>query len=140
MKCEAGSRHYREALRLNPDWIEALNNLAWSLATQPEARFRDGKEAVRLAARAVALTHTNNASLLDTLAGAFAEAGRFSEAVQTARTAAGLAHTSGAEATGAANSGAPAMLRAGAAVARAGERANAQTSGKPMKRHSAALP
>jgi tetratricopeptide (TPR) repeat protein len=93
---EAASGHYREAIRLKPDWVEALNNLAWSLATQPEARFRDGKEAVQLAARAVALTHTNNPGMLDTLAGAFAEAGRFDDAVKTAQTAASLAHTSGA--------------------------------------------
>src|ERR1035437_238355 len=60
------SRHYREAVRLKPDWVEALNNLSWLLATQPDARFRDGKQAVELAARRVVLTHTNEAKLLDT--------------------------------------------------------------------------
>ena len=92
---EGGYRQYREAIRLKPDWVEALNNLAWSLATQPDARFRDGQEALRLAARAVALTHTNDANALDTLAGALAEAGRYSEAAQAAQTAAGLVHASG---------------------------------------------
>ena len=90
------SRHYREAIQLRPDWVEALNNLAWLLATQPDARFRDGKEAVRLATQAVTLTHTNDPGALDTLAGALAEAGRFSEAVKTARTAARLAKASDA--------------------------------------------
>jgi Flp pilus assembly protein TadD len=95
-----GNRHLREALRLKPDWVEALNNLACSLTTQPETRSRDGKEAVQLAARAVALTHTNNPGVLDTLACALAEVGRFSEAVQTARTAVGMAHASGADQLG----------------------------------------
>jgi tetratricopeptide (TPR) repeat protein len=90
------ARHYREAIRLKPDWIEALNNLAWLLATQPDARFRDGQQAVELAVRGVALTHTNNAGLLDTLGGALAEVGRFPEAINAARIAARLAHTSGA--------------------------------------------
>ena len=90
------SRHFREAVRLKPDWVEPLNNLAWLLATQPDARYRDGQEAVQLATRAVTLTHTNDPGALDTLAGALAEAGRFSEALKTAQTAARLAETSGA--------------------------------------------
>jgi protein O-mannosyl-transferase len=81
------SRHLREAVRLRPDWVEALNNLAWLLATQPDARLRDGKEAVQLATQVVALTHTNNPGALDTLAEALAEAGQFAEAIQTARAA-----------------------------------------------------
>jgi tetratricopeptide (TPR) repeat protein len=92
---EEASRHYREAVRLRPDWLEALNNLSWLLATQPDRRFRDGKEAVELAARGVALTYTNNAGALDTLGAALAEAGRFPEALDAARTAARLARASG---------------------------------------------
>jgi tetratricopeptide (TPR) repeat protein len=90
------SRHLREAVRLKPDWVEALNNCAWLLATQPDARFRDGGQAVALAAHAVALTRTNDAKLLDTLGGALAEVGRFPEAVDAARTATRLAQASGA--------------------------------------------
>jgi tetratricopeptide (TPR) repeat protein len=92
----AATQHFHQALRLKPDWIEALNNLAWLLATQPEARFRDGKQALELASRAVALTHTNEAGPLDTLGGALAEVGRFTEAANTARTAARLAQAAGA--------------------------------------------
>jgi Flp pilus assembly protein TadD len=90
------SRHFRAAVRLKPDWVEALNNCAWLLATQPDARFRDGEQAVALAAHAVALTRTNDAKLLDTLGGALAEVGRFPEAVDAARTATRLAQASGA--------------------------------------------
>ena len=90
------SRHFREATRLKPDWVEALNNCAWLLATQPDARFRDGGQAVALAAHAVTLTRTNDAKLLDTLGGALAEVGRFPEALAAARNAARLAQASGA--------------------------------------------
>jgi tetratricopeptide (TPR) repeat protein len=83
--------HFRDAARLKPDWVEALNNLAWMLATCPDARNRDGSEAVRLATHAVELTRTNNAGALDTLAAAYAEAGRFPDASRTAQHAAELA-------------------------------------------------
>ena len=69
--------------------------MAWNLATQSESRLRDGPVAVRLAARAVELTRTNNVGALDTLAAAYAEAGRFTEAVATAQTAAALALAAG---------------------------------------------
>jgi tetratricopeptide (TPR) repeat protein len=96
-KVEEASGHYRQALRLKPDWLEALNNFAWLLATHPDARFRDGKLALELAARGVGLTQTNNPKLLDTLAGALAEVGRFGEATNAARTAARLAQGPAAE-------------------------------------------
>jgi tetratricopeptide (TPR) repeat protein len=83
--------HFREAVRLRPDWLEALNNLAWLFATQSEPRHRNGPEAMRLAAHAVELTQTNNAGALDTLAAAYAEAGRFTQAVATAQQAIQLA-------------------------------------------------
>jgi Flp pilus assembly protein TadD len=83
--------HFREAARLKPDWVEALNNLAWMLATSPDAKNRDGVEAVRLATHAVELTRTNNAGALDTLAAAYAEAGRFPDASRIAQRAVELA-------------------------------------------------
>ena len=83
-KIEAAIEHYQEAIRLRPDAVEPLNNLAWLLATQPEARYRNGSEAVALAERAVELTKRQHAGKLDTLAAAYAEAGRFSEAEKTA--------------------------------------------------------
>jgi tetratricopeptide (TPR) repeat protein len=91
-----GSRdHLREAVRLRPDWPEALNNLAWLLATHKDPGLRDGPEAVRLAERVVSLSHSNDAGHLDTLAAAYAEAGQFSNAVVTARTALALARQTG---------------------------------------------
>ncbi|MGP8052774.1 MAG: tetratricopeptide repeat protein [Limisphaerales bacterium] len=82
---------YREALRLNPDWPAALNNLAWILATGPEAQFRNGPQAVQLAEHACELTAYRQTVLVGTLAAAYAEAGQFDDAVATAQKACALA-------------------------------------------------
>jgi Flp pilus assembly protein TadD len=79
--------HYREALRLEPNSPPALNNLAWTLAAQPDARFRNGAEAVGLATRACELTQYRNPTPLATLAAAYAETGRFPEAISFAERA-----------------------------------------------------
>lgn len=92
---ENGIAHYREALRLKPDFIEALNNLAWILATCPDAKFRSGSEAVQLAEHACELSGYQAAYLIGTLAAAYAEAGRFEQAVATAERARALAETTG---------------------------------------------
>ena len=80
----AAVRQYKKVLDLNPDFHNALNNLAWIRATHPDAVFRDGTEAVELAKRSCELTGHRVASDLDTLAAAYAEAGRFGEAIKTA--------------------------------------------------------
>jgi len=85
----------RQVLSLNPDQAEALNNLAWILATCPDGRVRDGAEAVRCAGRACQLTSFKRASMVGTLAAAYAEAGRYSEAVATAENAVNLAAAAG---------------------------------------------
>jgi tetratricopeptide (TPR) repeat protein len=91
-KTASAIAQYREALRLDPDFADAANDLAWLRATCPDPAWRDGPEAVRLAERAVQLSgKTVDAALLDTLAAALAEAGRFDEAVQTAGRAQELA-------------------------------------------------
>ena len=92
---EKACNHYREALALKPDWVAPLNNLTWLLATCPDARFRNGEQAVALAAHGVSLTQTNDAGLLDTLGVALAEAGRFGEAEMAARRGADRARASG---------------------------------------------
>ena len=74
------------------DWeIAALNNLAWKLATSPDAGFRNGPLAIKAATRACAETQFQRPVLIGTLAAACAEAGRFDEAVANAQQAAALA-------------------------------------------------
>jgi tetratricopeptide (TPR) repeat protein len=89
--------HYRQALTLKPDMVEALNNLAWILAANPTDSLRNGPEAVRLAERACALTQNTEPVFLGTLAAAYAEAGRLTDAVQTAEKARDLAAKAGLE-------------------------------------------
>jgi tetratricopeptide (TPR) repeat protein len=78
-------------LEINPAESSAQNNLARLLATCPQASLRDGAKAVELARQANALTGGKNPNFLRTLAAAYAEAGRFPEAVETAQRALQLA-------------------------------------------------
>lgn len=94
---------YRELLRLNPDSPLVLNNLAWAFATHPDAGVRNGAEAVRLAERACALVQEREAPFLGTLAAAYAEAGRFEDAVRTASRAIAVAQKNGQSAVVAIN-------------------------------------
>ncbi len=86
---------YRRALQIDPDHAEVLNNLAWLLATCPEASLRNGPEAVRLALKACELTRFGRTIMVGTLAAAYAEAGRFAEAATTAQKACALATEEG---------------------------------------------
>ena len=70
---------------MKSDYVEALNNLAWILATHEKPEMRNGTEAVTLATRACLLTGYKEARVLGTLDAAYAEAGRFAEAVETAQ-------------------------------------------------------
>jgi len=82
---------FEKALQITPDSAEVQNDLAWALATCPQASLRNGKKAVELAQRANQLTGDRNPAVLGTLATAYAEAGRFSEATETAQRALQLA-------------------------------------------------
>jgi Flp pilus assembly protein TadD len=94
-----GLGHFQAAVQLAPDSPAALNELAWLLATVPEAALRNGREAVQLAEHGCAVTGRRDPLLLGTLAAADAEAGRFSEAVHAAQEALALARKAGDEAT-----------------------------------------
>ena len=73
---------YKEAIRLAPDDPISHTSLAWILATCPDAHLRDGKRAVELANRARKLSGGKDANDLENLAAAYAECGRFDEAVK----------------------------------------------------------
>ncbi len=69
-----------EGLRLQPGLPQIMNDLAWMLATCPDAAYRDGARAVELAEQAAQVTRFKDHPTLDTLAAAYAEVGRFDDA------------------------------------------------------------
>ena len=85
--CDAGndlagaSSGYEAALAIRPGDLQVANNLAWLLATAPDAHLRDGNRAVQLARRCVAAQFSP--PVLGTLAAALAETGDYEEAVST---------------------------------------------------------
>jgi protein O-mannosyl-transferase len=88
---------FREALRLDPNDFQALTWLARVRASDENAAVRNGAEAVSLAERANHLTGSAQPFVLDTLAMAYAEAGRFPDAQASVRKALELATAAGAE-------------------------------------------
>jgi len=90
-KYEKAIADFRKAMEMAPDNPTPMNNLAWVLATAPKDALRDGTEAVKLAARVCKATRHEQPTAMDTLAAAYAEAGRFSDAVDAATKALELA-------------------------------------------------
>ena len=82
---------YEAALAIQNNNPQLLNNLAWALATCPEASVRNGVRAIDLAQRADQLAGSSSPQILGTLAAAWAEAGKFTEATTTAQRALELA-------------------------------------------------
>jgi protein O-mannosyl-transferase len=94
-KGDAARAAYERAFRLDEKWPQATNAEAWRLATDPDAARRNGLLAVHLAAQVCEATGSQNPIYLDTLAAAYAEAGRFADAQATVEKAMTL--TSSAE-------------------------------------------
>jgi tetratricopeptide (TPR) repeat protein len=88
---EEAIAHFQKALAIKPDYVEARNNMAWMLATCPQASLRNGIKAVGLAERANQLTGGKNPVIPATMAAAYAKAGRFPEAIETVQRALHLA-------------------------------------------------
>ena len=87
--------HWEKTLEIRSDFVDALNNLGWILATYPESSIRNGPRAVALAERAHQLSGDKNPAILRTLAAAYAESGRFAEAMDIAQRGLELAKTEG---------------------------------------------
>ena len=86
--------HFQKALESQPDFADAwdsLDHTAWLLATSPETSIRNGPKALALARQLARLSEGNNPVILDTLAAACAETGKFSEAIDVAQRALALA-------------------------------------------------
>jgi len=77
----------QKAIELEPGDASAENDLAWMLTTAPQMSLRDGARAVQLATQASQASGGNNPVILRTLAAAYAQAGEFSLAIQTAQKA-----------------------------------------------------
>jgi serine/threonine protein kinase len=73
---------YEEAVKAGPKSRAAHSALAWFLATCWEDAIRDGKRAVEVATTLCELTEWKDPDDLDTLAAAYAEAGKFDDAVK----------------------------------------------------------
>jgi tetratricopeptide (TPR) repeat protein len=87
--------HDYKAFQIKPDYVPSLNALAWYLSTDPDPATRDGRQAVRLAEKARILVSNRDYRPLISLAAAYAETGRFKEAVAVANQAMDLARTRG---------------------------------------------
>ena len=90
-----GAEEWQKVLMIEPDNGNAMSNLAWVFATSPDQSLRDGGRAVQLAEQAVRLSGDRIPILFRTLAAAYAENGRFSEAIQTAQQGIELANSQG---------------------------------------------
>jgi len=86
---------YETALVLAPEDPHSRNNIAWVLATSSDGSIRDGAKAIAFAEQAVALSGGREPQFRRTLAAAYAENGRFSEAIAAAQQAAAIANMQG---------------------------------------------
>jgi hypothetical protein len=91
----AGFDRLLDAMQFDANYVILMNNLAWSFATYPDPKLRNGKHAVRLAARACEMTGYQNTICMETLAAVYAEDSRFNAADVTAQLACSLATAAG---------------------------------------------
>ena len=88
-------RFYEMAVGRDANNLTVLNNLAWQLAANPDEGIRRPDEAIQWAEKAAVATEYKNPNVLDTLAVAYASAGRFDRAAEVAREAAEIARSAG---------------------------------------------
>jgi len=86
---------WQGALAIQPDNGNAASNLAWVFATCPEDSIRDGARAVELGEKALRISGGKIPMIHKVLAAAYAESGRFADAIETAQRGAELATTRG---------------------------------------------
>ncbi len=89
---QAGDVHgaisqWEASLQIDPNDGNALNNLAWILATYPDDSIRNGPRAVQLAESATMLPGGDLPIVLRTLAASYAENGDFPQAITTSQRA-----------------------------------------------------
>jgi tetratricopeptide (TPR) repeat protein len=94
---EEALEDHRRALALRPGWLDVTQNLAWLLATHPQATPQHGRESVVHALRVTGGAGKAGVDLkgLDTLAAAHAAAGDYEQAVGIAEQALERAEAAG---------------------------------------------
>ena len=90
-----GLKFYLNALKNGTKDPVVMNNVAWQLATHPDPKVRNGPLAVQWAEKAMQVTGGRQATYYDTLAAAYAEQGRFQEALTLVEKGINLATRSG---------------------------------------------
>jgi tetratricopeptide (TPR) repeat protein len=91
----AGFDSFFEAMKFDTNHAVFINDLAWSFATYPDPRLRNGKYAIRLATRTCEMTGFQSHSKVLALAAAYAEDSRFDDAISNAQLACSLASAAG---------------------------------------------
>jgi tetratricopeptide (TPR) repeat protein len=95
-RTEEAAAHDMAALQVKPDYVPAMVSLAWIYATdRGKAATQNAAEAVRLAEQACRISGCKESGELDTLAAAYANTGRFEEAVKTGEEAFSIAKAAG---------------------------------------------
>ena len=95
MSIKQAIEYFTRAIEARPDWVEPMDKLAWFLATHRNEKIYNPQKAIQLAERTCELTGYKQPMLMDTLAIAYAAAGKFDEAITTAENAFELALSSG---------------------------------------------
>ena len=85
-----GAEHLRRAYVEDRNLLARGNDIAWTLATHPDAGRRDGQLALLIALELNAVAGRAEAALLETLAAAQAETGDFESAARTVEQALGI--------------------------------------------------
>ena len=86
---------WQESLAIQPENGNAASNLAWVFATCPQDSIRDGTRAAELGEKALRISGGKIPMIYKVLAAAYAENGRFADAIETAQRGAELATTQG---------------------------------------------
>jgi tetratricopeptide (TPR) repeat protein len=95
-RTEDAAAHCIAALQIKADYVPAMVSLAWIYATdRGKAATQNAAEAVRLAEQACRISGCKESGELDTLAAAYANAGRFEEAIKTGEEAFSIAKAAG---------------------------------------------
>lgn len=82
---------FGKAIDLNPNYAPAYNSKSWILATCPEAKYRNGEAALKLAQESVKLER--DCASLRSLAASYAELGDFEKAIKTQKQSIDLINT-----------------------------------------------